>query len=557
MTLFEVAIALLITSTAIVTLALLYPVGIKAQQLARYRLYASAKALELLDTFANDQHARISRQIEAQHPAQNTLMRWQPDLERKMEDPLMGLLPLPRAIAQRLDSDDDAIAALIADGGQVFYCPPQTYDFAVDQRGGGNAGVVAEAQAMNRTLLFAVIGYAQQNALPNHPCLAWPYYDFYPSPQQAREIEEWTEQGWPALTEALAVGAVVDGETYHAAHGDAPTIDAYVLRAQQLVAALGIPTTGSAGGPVPVAPAPLPATWSAGDPAVYPAPWTILALRYLAHAAMARTGTGATPPLTPTATPAQIGYGAACHEACLAWVMRYAATSAYDWGAPRPLNRQTCFDFPLLQFDLFSPPLVSPSPDSDVCYRVISAQAPLVNPTNAWRSHGSDGWSAMPDNRVGISGSWGDNRNFSLVARFDPAERTRRLICWSADWQAYADVEELPADAFDAANAFLDSRGVPVSSERTGYPPDVFLHFRDAGRTSRFPTADHNDSASPRTGLWNTLAYKQEYLGVHGVDRNGNGRYDRGPLPPSTRIRASTVVAYDFYDRRLIAALRN
>lgn len=42
-TLFEVALSLVIVATAVLSVLLIFPVGIKAQQLARFRLYASSR----------------------------------------------------------------------------------------------------------------------------------------------------------------------------------------------------------------------------------------------------------------------------------------------------------------------------------------------------------------------------------------------------------------------------------------------------------------------------------------------------------------------------------
>ena len=115
----------------------------------------------------------------------------------------------------------------------------------------------------------------------------------------------------------------------------------------------------------------------------------------------------------------------------------------------------------------------------------------------------------------------------------------------------------MPGEAFSSDFSFIDSTGRAVSGERTGYPPDAWFHFADAGRTTLFDQALHTMMYGPRWGLWDSKTYKEGYLGVHGVDRNGNGVVDHGPLPSSARLRASTIVAYDFYDHRFISGLRN
>jgi hypothetical protein len=42
----------------------------------------------------------------------------------------------------------------------------------------------------------------------------------------------------------------------------------------------------------------------------------------------------------------------------------------------------------------------------------------------------------------------------------------------------------------------------------------------------------------------------------HGADRNGNRTLDRGPVPQSTRLRATLLARYNFYDPRLTLRLR-
>jgi len=45
-------------------------------------------------------------------------------------------------------------------------------------------------------------------------------------------------------------------------------------------------------------------------------------------------------------------------------------------------------------------------------------------------------------------------------------------------------------------------------------------------------------------------------VGRWGADRNGNRRLDRGPLPGSVRLRATSVARYLVYDPRLLFVLR-
>ena len=61
--------------------------------------------------------------------------------------------------------------------------------------------------------------------------------------------------------------------------------------------------------------------------------------------------------------------------------------------------------------------------------------------------------------------------------------------------------------------------------------------------------AQTNDQglATPRSDIFN---------GRNGADRNGNGRYDRGNIPSSVRLRAVTVARFNYYDLRVPAVIR-
>jgi hypothetical protein len=41
------------------------------------------------------------------------------------------------------------------------------------------------------------------------------------------------------------------------------------------------------------------------------------------------------------------------------------------------------------------------------------------------------------------------------------------------------------------------------------------------------------------------------FSGLYGADRNYNLKLDRGPVPPSVRLRAVTVARFNFYDPRI------
>ncbi|MBA3846243.1 MAG: hypothetical protein H0X45_06330 [Planctomycetes bacterium] len=582
-TLFEVAVAAAIMTIAVLSVILVLPVGLRAQQQARLQIYAGCKVLDIVDAFAQHDHTFSNHQIEAELNGQNTLMhQWPVDLDRMMMTPVLGLLPLPDALARRLDSDGDEIARVLDDGGRLFYASPAAYEVGYHPRAAARDNTAADSErlmpAEARCILFAVVGPAQQNALPNHPCLAWPYGGYYPAPPAMRDPNNpgnrW-EMGWeydvwneghlgvsgPAL-DAFRAAAWEYPSLKYSGRVDAPrnsygTWQRYMAACLKLCDELGVAMTGADPYRVPALPADLadevavPKPWSTGQVDVHPPPAYVLAVRYLAFGAMARTNNKMWQ-TAPDLIPEDENYARDCEEACMRWARRYASTNPYDWGAARPLNRCSAFDFPLLQHDLetFVPTPVADG-SGDRTWLVLAAR-PV---TNAARAFGMYGTGLMPDNRVGIAASWSPNTsNFNLCAPFDAAERSRQIVCWSADWISFDDFEQAQTGPYDASVAFMDSRGAYVSAERAQFPPDWQLSWSDASRATRVapPADDPNGPANA-----DTAAYRAGFLGVHGADRNGNGRFDRGPLPSAARLRATSLGRYAFYDRRIICALRN
>src|SRR3954465_9367329 len=99
-TLFEVAISAALVATAVTTVCLIIPIGLRAQQQARFQIYAGCKVLEMLDTFANHDHTFSSHQLEGERLGQNPqALKWPIDLDRMMMSQQLGLLPVPKAIA--------------------------------------------------------------------------------------------------------------------------------------------------------------------------------------------------------------------------------------------------------------------------------------------------------------------------------------------------------------------------------------------------------------------------------------------------------------------------
>ncbi|HYE07034.1 MAG TPA: hypothetical protein VEL07_16065 [Planctomycetota bacterium] len=593
-TLFEVAISAALVATAVVTLSLLLPVGLRAQQQARFQLYAGCKVLEMLDTFANSDCTFTSQQIEGERNGQNMLpQQWPVDLERMMMRFQLGVLPLPNAIAYRLDSDGDEIGRLLADGGRLFYTSPLPYEVGYHQRAQG-VSMPADEIALERvvpseaqTLVFGVVGYAQQNVLPNHPCLAWPYSVFYPSGPATGNMYQfggghqqwcgpwdwykyWVENhlgmsstmqdNFRKMAEACPSWEYNSGLPSNVYTQDVQRILDYMAAAKAIVAELGIPMEGTAPYEVPVPPpdlTPFTTAWSPTNEDVYPPPLKIEAIRWLAAGALMRTGRYQRVNLA--ITPADEQWARDLFERCFLWTRRYASTNPYDWGAPRPLNRASAWDFPLLQYDLFKPHPVGDG-TGDMTWKITAPR----RPTNYARAYSAPLGGFRADNKAHIDASWATNggafdaSQCNLTASFESAERCRQIAVWAVDWRAYEDFEEAVSGPYDASVACIDSRGNLVSSEVAQFPPDLSLAWTDSTRTARyqFPTGrDPNNAAN--VARRNDPAWRAQYFGVWGADRNGNEVFDRGPMPRSVRLRALHIGRWNFYDRRLVSSLRN
>jgi prepilin-type N-terminal cleavage/methylation domain-containing protein len=588
-TLFEVAISLVILAVAILAMALAYPVGIKAQQLTRFKLYAGVKALEILDTFANHDHQFFDRQIEAQKLGQCTFPGGAPaDLERMAMFSSLGLLPLPNEIAKRLDSDDNEISRIIESGGRIFYSSAFAFETGYQIRGyqrvGAHNEVLNGVPSEAQSLLFAVVGYAQQNALANHPCLAWPYFAFYPSPAQSWEKASWdtwaaegklpsgAKAAFDALYKTHHTGLSYPGmNSSDEAEQPIELITRFKLAQDLMVKVMPaslVDSTGNADGPLPLPPLNLPASggWNVDDDKYFPKPWQLLALRYLTNIAMLRSVPGA--PASANSADME-RYADDCHRAMATWTMRYATGNPYDWGAPRPLNRQNAMDFPLLQFDLFpSVNSLLPYPvgdtTNDVTWRVIAPRQP-VNYGSARGRYGYPNVSPqpyIPNNHGDIDTSWGEHPHFNLTKPFAAAERDRQLVCFSVDWRSYEDFEKVPSGPHDGTCYNYDSRGIVVDFERSHYPPDVYDYWSDEERKTLhewivYPFFSRDEGELEYLGDGsNSVRFKERHLGVWGADRNGNGIYDTGIVPASVRLRAVTISRWNFYDRRFICALR-
>jgi hypothetical protein len=556
-TLFEVALSLGLVSIGIISVLMLMPTGLKAQQLSRYQLLAAAKAIDVMSVNVNQWRKWDKQRLEASRFAANSIngVAHAPLAEQKASNWRHGCLPLPPEIARRLDSENDEIARILAEGGTLFYANPRAVssideeELALDDRRLPNeAG----------RLVFAITGYAQQYALANHPLKAWPYYDWYPvvprgrpgtkPPMSSRHEDAWqlsqggpVDQRWPGLMEFRAL--VEQWQTFpDAAVTDAAQVLAYRDLAKALVMAVGVTVD-------PVTGVPAPPPGSALDPVK---PYQVLAVAYLAQANAWLTSPGFMP--APTAADRDAWRVAAkdTHEACLQWVRRYASTDPYDWGADRPLNFQNAWDHPLLQVQLFAGNrpgdgaatlFTNTNVPTDVAWPILSAR-PVTN-----AGCGSSFPFGNPQhtaNVANLKAGFGDPSTFNLADRFEAAERCRQLVFWVADWQSYEDFESTPSAPLDASKFHYDSEGHEAynnSAHKFGNP-EVMLLFRDA---DRLRTADRGIAESNRP----------VFLGLFGADRNGNGVFDRGATPAAVRLRATEVGRFNFYNPRVWCGLKN
>ena len=213
-TLFEVALSLVIVTFSVVTVLMFIPTGIRAQQKARFQLLASAKALELIEQFSGKSGGERIADFETPEPWEArpfcySSTRW--DLECRVSRWDSGVIPMPTDIASRIDSDGDEIQRLLAAGGQLFYIDPRSLP-SVDPR-----YVHPDAPNEAQKLVFAVSGYAQNNAIPVFPWKAWPYRAAYPSPPLYAAMNQ-AERFLPAPA-ALSQITAADGEKWDSFEG--------------------------------------------------------------------------------------------------------------------------------------------------------------------------------------------------------------------------------------------------------------------------------------------------------------------------------------------------
>ncbi|HYE04380.1 MAG TPA: prepilin-type N-terminal cleavage/methylation domain-containing protein [Planctomycetota bacterium] len=719
-TLFEVAVSLALIAIAVIATLVLFPLGLRQLSLDRFRIYSACVANQLVDVYASADPSCAYADHEGPGPWDVSIDGRvnAPDLELRCSNPRYGLLPVPLAIARRLDSDDDEIARLIDDGGYVYYVQPDVPNAWSED--------LMPALPPNdlQKLVVGVVGAAQNNAAYSFPLKRWPYYATAPAPPM-HAIHHRT-YGWTAAAPELP-GAPGDAVRFE--HGGLPTIwkanhatvcwqmcvDPDPALAELFEAFWQYLWIGGPGQPVPTTFADLPsgpvfkarlgayidqairyaaaAGLTAADiaelmdsppPAPYPydaiaseiAAKRVLATSYLAHALLSLTrwhkrdqvvagmaaldagvDLGSAYAFVPALDP-----GPVTHDRLVAlgrnarWhYYRFTASNPYNWAVPRPIEHASFMDYPLLEPDLFRPPMRgaiwgAPAAVAQAQWWKYASPAPITtvpgDPGAPFGANLTYPLSAPPapsatadDAAVSENGpSAGEISHLTLLNRFEPSERCRQLVMWVADWQAYEDCETCPSAPVDASRypkaapggmqpvsadprgwsgtlrpaasfddlmwGFTDGWGdatgleqviahggsgdalrlhraligsyvhvyrnpeknlaftSPVASLATGADVGA-LKVRDTDRTvdMRDPAARQGldspaDYGPPGGNLPGAGEPPEVFAGAFGADRDGDDALDRGPLPPSARLRAVTIARYNYYDLRVSGQIR-
>ena len=522
-TLFEIVISLAILAVGVVTVMALIPVGLKAQQHARFAAFASAKALDLLETFncqvfnnlgSGWNQTRMSLEVEGANPWDTSIgsRALVSDLESKLSTIRGGLLPLPVTIAGRLDSDGDEIANLLSAGGRLYYPNPMPTN---DEGGSYNWAWNPDQRSLygtseTRRLLVGIVGPAQANKVPVNPFKAWPYYHGYPSPPVAFEQREdadakrlydqgyWAYHRWddaPRIGDYSFEENVTDRPIRERCERYVRLAFWYARRHQD-PAGQRLPDAFIAGN---AQDSDVEAAFANAD--------HVRTQRYLAHAVTCLTKWYTADQLTATVTlldqdilddngavvvPASdpdnreisitLDGIKNCHQRSLDLVMKHAASFPYSWGPLRPINRAIMTDVPLLEWDLFpasGTPLLSGSIEElgagggtnvpATHYRLLAPMAisnrgvATVNATLSASDQGSriDFPASPVGQTAAFNAVFGDIKHFTLTKPFTPDERCREVVFWMADWQAYEDCETTPSAPVDASK-------FPIRDPRVG-----------------------------------------------------------------------------------------
>ena len=630
MTLFEVSISLVIVAFGVISALMVFPSGLKAQQLARFQVYASAKALEMIDSYNTSPTANPSLEVEAPHAWDVSASRCNMafDLERRLSSYRFGIMPLPLELARRLDSDGDEIQQVLAEGGYLYYSQPQA------ATGFSDTGLSSAPPNDAQRLVFAVTGYAQSNAVPILPQKAWPYYMPFPSPpshgthgqergfsEPSDSIETWGGKRGILFEDTFdrdmrpVFWCTIGGNEYgYRDHQRTHTLDSakrYCQAALWYCKRKGIDALTYGSSTVLTAfPDSLPEVdhWK-----------LVQALRFLSHATTSltayvtksdlETGVSVNGGFDPTASGTTsdpfivtLPVVQALHASTMNLTALFAACHPYDWAVPRPLQRAIMMDHPLIEYDLFSPPLSgSLSGLSGIAaqqWKPVPAQ-PIRHIGRSFQFSNQDVLGTSPTWTPAVGNTalpnathWGNPAHFTLTRAFSPDERCRQLVFWVVDWQAYEDAETAPSAPLDAARYPRGAPRAPGGTPATfnnllrdppffdwqqyvfrnpekslafiqsmdgkpdGYDVRTLIVGSDGGgRTVNNQSIGNGNSRYDQAGRGGPNN-KQAFIGLYGADRNFNLKLDRGTVPSSVRLRATSVARFNFYDLRVPASLR-
>jgi hypothetical protein len=590
-TLFEVAISLALVSFGVISVLMLLPSGIKAQQMARYQILASAKALELVESYNATHNGNPAIDVEADAPwnVHINAKNLQPDLESRVSSYRYGMFPLPDDIAKRLDSDGDEIQRMIAEGGCLYYSQPLATS-GIQENGFAPSTPPNEAQR----LVMAIVGYPQNNALLHLPEKAWPYYAAYPSPpvhivhkkdsdadtSDIRPVGGWQAMLWEDLNLETSGAGLRDVHAAYWAY--------FQVNPDPIAAPLGSPALADPARKYAEALITwcqnqgLPPACYNGDSLLTDFPSAtnrhlqVVAARIMGHVGPIMLANNIPSVGVVTFTPTTVSR---MHENALFLGNQFAARYPYDWGAPRPLQRAIMMDTPLIEYDLLSPPrsgtIAGGTGKTAQQWRAVTPH-PVINPgvSLTYPKLGTTAfWNTV----------WGPSVNSTLTAPFEPAERCRQIVFWAVDWQAYEDFETAPSAQVDAGRypkyaprpglnfAALCGGASWMDHHMFGYRnPEKMIVFNGdmtnvATGTSTPPGknlipgvhgVDNFGSNTTDQGLGTTNINISRFIGRWGADRNANQKLDRGTVPRSVRLRATTVARFNYYDMRVHATIR-
>lgn len=206
------------------------------------------------------------------------------------------------------------------------------------------------------------------------------------------------------------------------------------------------------------------------------------------------------------------------------------------------------------------------------------------------------------NNNLLLNSTSARSNSFWHIKPFQPADRARQVVFWTCDWLAYEDSESAPSAPVDFSHAAIVARVPPnhrdakgaqrLYSMRTqgvpeetiawanpmrdatvlGSPPEEYIRGVWSGGTNKqifdnrtsgpgqpFAVTNipyihrRNNDTWLTFGAFNLLWAR---LGYWGADRNGNGTWDRGPVPRSQRMQADEVARIIIYDPVMWAPIR-